>query len=268
MDKNLSDLVDSLFVVRGTLSEVRRSKGMLNEMNSTEQGIAAGAAISAAALNSAAGTVGGMQTIGYKGRPVEIFEARLGEMPIFGCFSHVAFSVGDEVEAVISKNMESGAHRCVALARLNDKVLWTCGSGQGHKVKRRKRKIGVVSLMGLIYAVLVLFASSGGFTSSDLYSLGIGALAVAGIGIVLYFTEPKSHREAVALERRALSLLGFENPDWMDVSKEFAFFEPPVIVGTSEHRSPLCYDAFHYGSVRVLEHTVLNAAEYRPTMQL
>lgn len=255
-------MLNSLYVVRGVVRNMRRWQGRVNEMSEGERTSAMGAAIGAAAANNAASAIGGMQTVGYQGRDVTYFQCQVGNLPVTGYFDRADFEVGDEVEAVVSHTAQGGVHQCVAIARPVDKVLWTCGSGRGYKVERRIRIKTFTCLMLLMYLVaLVVMYFAGGSKNWDTYldMAGIGFVVSVGMGFMFYLVKPKAHLEAEMLQHRVFELLGFADPAWVDLDDCYAFYRESPTVSGEPLRFPLSYSALRYDSVSIVDHAIVDA---------
>ena len=259
MDQSVINLLNSLYVVRGVVRGLRRTEGYVNDLTSRERHSAAGAAMGAAITGNATGAVGGMQSVGHKGREVTFFNCKIGQIPVSGYFQTSNFEDGDEVEAVISSFTEGGIHECVAVARPEDRVLWTRGVGQGRNVERKKRALFLGCFLSAIYVFFVIASLFSNIPNSTTFALLVGAPICLVLAIVLFFTEPQSHKEIRAIEQRCLELLGFERPEWVDIKKQHAFYEPVRPGETGNVRFPLCYDAFRYDTIRILDHEVVDA---------
>ena len=185
MYQSIEAFVDSLYVVKGRLRGIQRWKGKINELTVLESKEVTAAALGAAVSGSAAAAVGGMQSIGNPGRDVTYFSAKIGSVPISGYFQLANFEDGDEVEAVISNSPDSsGFHRCVAVARLSDSILWTCGTGEGYKIERRKRRIFVGGLtVGAYFLLFLLSFSNGSIPHFQEFVLGVGAVICTALGL-------------------------------------------------------------------------------------
>jgi hypothetical protein len=257
MSDELKEKVASLFVIRGHISGIKRTQRRINELTDNEQAGAAGAAIGAAMAGNAAGAVGGMQTVGYRGHDVEFFNFQLGNFSLHGHFNIANFKNGDEIEAVVTApSPGSSVCEAVAIARPKDQILWTRGNGKGYKLERKNRILFLTAFIAAIYVIFIIV----GLFKGKLLSLPWQFYAATVIfsflfGVMLYFTQPRAHKEAFALERRALFLLGFENPDWVNISKYEAFKDPFDKSGMEI----MAHGAYRYDSVKISDHAVVDA---------